>query len=53
MHTGNLPNNWVKPGGEPELSYQVSCERIQSSKDVLDSEEPKKPKWTYEKILFW
>jgi hypothetical protein len=53
MHTGNLPNNWVKPGGAPESLYRLSCERMQSSKDVLDSEELKKPKWTCETILFW
>jgi hypothetical protein len=22
MNTGNLPDNWVKPGGAPESSYQ-------------------------------
>ncbi len=53
MHTGNLPDNWVKPGGAPESSYQLSCERMQSSKNVLDSEELKKPKWTRRTILYW
>jgi hypothetical protein len=35
MHTGNLPDNWVKPGGAPESLYQLHVKECSLQKMSL------------------
>ena len=52
LHIGNFPNDWVKPGGLPKDNYRQTCDEIQSSKNVVEKKELKKPKYHQENKLF-
>jgi hypothetical protein len=53
MHTGNCPEDWVKPGGfEMDDDYPITSDTMQSSKDVVEAGELKLPKFKRERNLF-
>ena len=52
LHPGNLPQDWVKPGGLNNDNYRQTCNEMQSSRDVLDKQELKRPKFERESDLF-
>lgn len=52
LHIGNFPEDWVKPGGLPNDNYRVTSTGMQSSADVIDRQELKKPKFHREHNLF-
>ena len=52
LHSGNFPQDWVKPGGLSNDNYRQTCDEMQSSRDVLDKQELKKPKFEREEHLF-
>ena len=53
FHTGNLPQDWVKPGGfKVDDDYPVTMDGMQSSSDVIERRELKQPKFKREKHLF-
>jgi hypothetical protein len=53
MHTGNFPEDWVKPGGfKEDDDYPLTSDDMQSSADVIARAELKKFKHTREHDLF-
>ena len=52
LHPGNLPQDWVKPGGLANDNYRQTSDDMQCSRDVLDKQELKKPKFEREGDLF-
>jgi PIF1 helicase. len=51
MHHGDLPSQWVKPGGQAHHGYRSQTSGMASSKDVLDTRELKVPKFQRENDL--
>jgi hypothetical protein len=49
MHHGRAPQQWVKPGGQPNQGYRSSTRDMMSSKDVLEARELKSLKLQREK----
>ena len=53
IHTGQFPQDWVKPGGfKDDDDYPRTCDDMQSHADVIDRQELKKPKVERELHLF-
>jgi hypothetical protein len=49
MHHGTAPQQWVKPGGQPDQGYRSAFRDMMSSKDVLEARELKSLKLQREK----
>lgn len=52
IHCGNFPKDWVKPGGFEEDNYHTTMKGMQSSSDVIEKGELKRPKHEQENDLF-
>ena len=53
IHTGQCPQDWVKPGGfKDDDDYPPTCDDMQSHADVIERQELKKPKVERELHLF-
>ena len=52
VHIGNFPNDWVKPGGLSNDNYCQTCDKMQSSADVVKKKELKFPKYQRENDLY-
>ena len=52
LHVGNFPQDWMKPIGLRDDNYRETSTSTQSSADVIDCQELKKPKFQREDNLF-